>query len=868
VAIGSNAGQNYQNAYSVAIGASAGLTNQGHYSIAIGAYSNAKDKSIVMNASGTDFHPSGTDGFFVKPIRTASGGGIVEYTNDGEIIDTQVPVVGLQNDIFNLQAQIDALGLYEVTQVNQYTDQEITIQNNLIVTGNLRVDGTETIVNTEKLLVEDPIIELANNLVDPNQDVGIIMRQLPPTANVAIAYIHPAKELSIGYTSNDVHTTNVEFLSETLPVRVHGNVSIENLTTNGVLFADSNKTLVNDSDFVYNGTNVGIQNTEPIHALTIGSPANVYVNTVTQNIGFTSNIIIGSELVTSGIRLGYLAGSSGQYQNSVAIGAEAGKTNQGQNSISIGAYSNALSNSIVLNATGTDFHPSGTDGFFVKPIAQGDATSNIMEYTIDLQEVTNNGPTTTNEITVDKLKIDNIDYNDSITSNILAIDKTTKKLIDVGNFSITGVNNNLQTVLNIGNDTNTNINFTNNVQVTASLFDSRVDIGFDTGSTNAGLRGVAIGSLAGNIDHGEDTVAIGTNAGETGQNTYAVAIGNEAGKEGQYTNSVAVGVYSGRLNQRESAVAIGPQAGGNNQQAYGIAIGSLAGLNGQNAYSVAIGTNAGLNGQYADSVAIGNEAGVVSQKTRSVAIGFYAGNDRQDEYAVAIGNEAGKTGQNAYSVAIGYFAGKNGQHADSVAIGNEAGNTGQKNNSVAIGYGAGGTGQDLYSVAIGNQAGGTNQNINAVAIGNLAGNNTQGNNAIAIGEQAGLLTQKPLCIAIGNQAGLTNQEDQSIAIGYRAGETGQNNYSVAIGALAGLTNQGDYSIAIGANSNARDNSIVLNASGQNIYGAHTSNTYIKPIHSFNISGVGTTSNVINVNGLNYGLLYCNVQTGQICVVGQ
>ena len=123
-------------------------------------------------------------------------------------------------------------------------------------------------------------------------------------------------------------------------------------------------------------------------------------------------------------------------------------------------------------------------------------------------------------------------------------------------------------------------------------------------------------------------------------------------------------------------------------------------------------------------------------------------------------------------------------------------------------------------------------------------------------------------MAIGNIAGDTGQNAYSVAIGNAAGNNGQGNSSVAIGSVAGLTNQGEYSIAIGANSNTLDKSIVLNASGQDLFGAHTSNTYIRPIHSFNISGVGTTSNVINVNGLKYGLLYCNVQTGQICVIGQ
>ncbi|NBV31909.1 MAG: hypothetical protein EBR93_05180, partial [Bacteroidetes bacterium] len=61
---------------------------------------------------------------------------------------------------------------------------------------------------------------------------------------------------------------------------------------------------------------------------------------------------------------------------------------------------------------------------------------------------------------------------------------------------------------------------------------------------------------------------------------------------------------------------------------------------------------------------------------------------------------------------------------------------------------------------------------------------------------------------------------------------------------------------------------VINATGSALNTVNTSNLYIKPVHSFGIASGGTTANVITIGGYNFGLLYCNVQTGQICVIGQ
>ena len=90
IAIGSEAetstlggpGYNNQGNYAIAIGAGAGYTGQGEYAIAIGAMAGETGQapySIVLNATNSPFGPTGTSGFFVKPVRADQVGANVNY---------------------------------------------------------------------------------------------------------------------------------------------------------------------------------------------------------------------------------------------------------------------------------------------------------------------------------------------------------------------------------------------------------------------------------------------------------------------------------------------------------------------------------------------------------------------------------------------------------------------------------------------------------------------------------------------------------------------------------------------------------------------------------------------------------------------
>lgn len=134
-----------------------------------------------------------------------------------------------------------------------------------------------------------------------------------------------------------------------------------------------------------------------------------------------------------------------------------------------------------------------------------------------------------------------------------------------------------------------------------------------------------------------------------------------------------------------------------------------------------------------------------------------------------------------------------------------------------------------------------------------------GDSSISIGSASD--ARSSAAIAIGDTSGASVG---AVAIGYNA-DAGI--YSVAIGQSSLASSS--YSVAIGRDSEASaENVIVINASGVTFPAqgvAQRSNVYISNIFNLNTTPTG---NLATVGGRLYGAMYCNVQTGQICVIAQ
>jgi len=91
---------------------------------------------------------------------------------------------------------------------------------------NLIVSGGRTEVYTVNAIVNDALIELANNNVSDTLDMGIIMTR--PTSNVAIGYRGDESEFMIGHTLSDPSSVNlVPDTSRDLHVHAYGKLTVE-----------------------------------------------------------------------------------------------------------------------------------------------------------------------------------------------------------------------------------------------------------------------------------------------------------------------------------------------------------------------------------------------------------------------------------------------------------------------------------------------------------------------------------------------------------------------------------------------------------------------------------------------------------------
>ena len=302
-------------------------------------------------------------------------------------------------------------------------------------------------------------------------------------------------------------------------------------------------------------------------------------------------------------------------------------------SIRVGAFSSAGENSIVLNASGSGFHPTGTNGFFVNPIASGGYTSNILAFGSDKQILETNVSVSNIQSQINSLGLQEVtDVNSTTTNNIGIKNTAPTHALVIGSPSNLYVNTVTQ-----------NIGFTNDIKVSTDNVNGHILIGLNN---NTVPNATAI-----------NRIAIGKAAGSQSQNTQAIAIGTYAGFEYQNNNAVAIGTNAGQLSQNTNAIAIGTNSGFEYQNTRAIAIGFEAGRLSQNTEAIAIGFGAGYQSQNVQAIAIGLDAGRLSQNTQAIAIGTKAGDEYQSRLALAIGTFAGRLTQNINAIAIGTYAG-------------------------------------------------------------------------------------------------------------------------------------------------------------------------------------------------------------------
>jgi hypothetical protein len=163
------------------------------------------------------------------------------------------------------------------SQISQ-EDGTVVISSDVEISGSLLVGGESFTVSAGELVVQDRIIDIANNNPDHNLDIGILMEH--PGHNIGIIH-HDTDELTIGYTQAGYSDEHVLWdTSNHITMNVWGHVITQNTVT----------VEYNDVYIVGGGLGIGIGDRGD------GTPdANIHVvgNVfVTSNISTTGNVII------------------------------------------------------------------------------------------------------------------------------------------------------------------------------------------------------------------------------------------------------------------------------------------------------------------------------------------------------------------------------------------------------------------------------------------------------------------------------------------------------------------------------------------------------------------------------------------------
>jgi hypothetical protein len=167
----------------------------------------------------------------------------------------------------------------------------VAVLRDMVIDGNLRVNGDTTVIYAENTAIKDAFIELGQNNTseDTTLDLGVLMHRPDALSNVVIGYREESDEFAIGYT--DAKPTDKIFTPKTdEDINVH---------VYGLTHVDAN--IYAHEDLVVDGNVYVSQNVSVTEELTISN--NVYADKDLEVIGNTyvdGNVVAYKDLLVSG----------------------------------------------------------------------------------------------------------------------------------------------------------------------------------------------------------------------------------------------------------------------------------------------------------------------------------------------------------------------------------------------------------------------------------------------------------------------------------------------------------------------------------------------------------------------------------------
>jgi cytoskeletal protein CcmA (bactofilin family) len=218
-------------------------------------------------------------------LQVTGGVGIQKdlYARDGHF-STDVSVGSLTNKKI---PYANASKILTDSQISQEADGTVVISNDVEITGSLLVSGESFEVSSGQLIVQDRIIDIANNNPDHDLDIGILMEH--PGHNIGLIH-HPEDYFSMGYTQNGYSDTHIlRDYSNEFTLNVWGYVTTQNTVT------------IEHNDLYVKDGLIGVNTDSPLadlHVvgnayvtsnLQIGGDADLYVDTARNSVGVRTN---------------------------------------------------------------------------------------------------------------------------------------------------------------------------------------------------------------------------------------------------------------------------------------------------------------------------------------------------------------------------------------------------------------------------------------------------------------------------------------------------------------------------------------------------------------------------------------------------
>ena len=301
------------------------------------------------------------------------------------------------------------------------TTNVTSVASNLVVTGNLTVQGGTFFQDSNIHVISDPLIELGNANVIDTIDMGIIMTR--PTANVAAGYRGDEKEYTIAYTLSDPHGAHIVPTNATddgyITANIWGNVISGNVTSTGLIHGG---TLKGDGSAITNldlshSTHTGLTDLITLGSHTTGN----YVQSISGGDGITAGAASEGGTPTVAIDAktnGGLVIESGKLAVDLQASEITGKLKTGDGGTGLEGL-----------AAGEFLYGSGSDTMSKLPTTNGSGkflkltgtTPSWADVSSNLESIVSNGPATAN-----------------ITSNTIQFTNTVNSLTASGNVVVSG----------------------------------------------------------------------------------------------------------------------------------------------------------------------------------------------------------------------------------------------------------------------------------------------------------------------------------------------------------------------------------------------------------------------------------------------